>query len=294
MKGSKGYKKRITKIKAMLNDSEHRPMKPYYLFSLFVHIILLTIVFVAGISGIHTSSEMVTVVLSNDAFMAGGSGGDGKIPGSQSMEKTEKRINKEISKVEKLQKMLVTGKNEETSKKSVLKEADENDVVPSNESSELALLGEPAPAGVEHDADESAVGFGGGGRGAGGYGPGSGFGGEGKHGTGGTGKGYGTGSDMSDEIRKAQYLLKHFQYIRDLIMKNLTYPIQARKMGWKGQVTVSFIICEKGTVERIRIVKSSGHKILDENVAHTIMDVQPFPKPPVRAEIIIPVSYRLG
>lgn len=269
-------------------------MKPYYLFSIVIHTMLLTIVFVAGISGIHTSPEMVTVVLSNDAFMAGGSGGDGKTPGSQIMEKTEKRIKKEISKVDKLQKTLITGKNEETSKKTVLKEADKNNVIPSNESSKLALLGKSAPAGVDPEADESAIGFGGGGRGAGGYGPGSGFGGEGKHGTGGTGKGYGTGSDMSDEIRKAQYLLKHFQYIRDLIMKNLTYPIQAKKMGWKGQVTVSFIICEKGTVERIRIVKSSGHKILDENVAHTIMDVQPFPRPPVKAEIIIPVSYKLG
>lgn len=277
-----------------MNESEHIPMKPYYLFSIVVHTMLLTIVFVAGISGIHTSPEVVTVVLSNDAFMAGGSGGDGKTPGSQIMEKTEKRIKKEISKVDKHQKMLITGKNEEASKKTVLKEADKNNVIPSNESSELALLGKPAPAGVDPEADESAIGFGGGGRGAGGYGPGSGFGGEGKHGTGGTGKGYGTGSDMSDEIRKAQYLLKHFQYIRDLIMKNLTYPIQARKMGWKGQVTVSFIICEKGTVERIRIVKSSGHKILDENVAHTIMDVQPFPRPPVKAEIIIPVSYKLG
>lgn len=278
----------------MLNESEHIPMKPYYLFSIVIHTMLLTIVFVAGISGIHTSPEMVTVVLSNDAFMAGGSGGDGKTPGSQIMEKTEKRIKKEISKVDKLQKTLITGKNEETSKKTVLKEADKNNVIPSNESSKLALLGKSAPAGVDPEADESAIGFGGGGRGAGGYGPGSGFGGEGKHGTGGTGKGYGTGSDVSDEIRKAQYLLKHFQYIRDLIMKNLTYPIQAKKMGWKGQVTVSFIICEKGTVERIRIVKSSGHKILDENVAHTIMDVQPFPRPPVKAEIIIPVSYKLG
>ena len=278
----------------MLNESEHIPMRPYYLFSIVIHTMLLTIVFVAGISGIHTSPEMVTVVLSNDAFMAGGSGGDGKTPGSQIMEKTEKRIKKEISKVDKLQKMSITGKNEETSKKTVLKEADKNNVIPSNESSVLALLGKSAPAGADPEADESATGFGGGGRGAGGYGPGSGFGGEGQQGTGGTGKGYGTGSDMSDEIRKAQYLLKHFQYIRDLIMKNLTYPIQAKKMGWKGQVTVSFIICEKGTVERIRIIKSSGHKILDENVAHTIMDVQPFPRPPVKAEIIIPVSYKLG
>lgn len=282
------------RMRSTLNESERIRMKHHYLVSLSVHATLLLMVIAAGAFGIQKSPEMVTVVLNNDAFMAGGSGGDGKTPGSQVMERTEKRITREISKVKKHRKISLAGKPEEAKNKNVLKDAENDDVIPSNETSDLALFGKLAVAGVDPYENESEIGFGGGGTGVGGYGPGSGFGGEGKNGTGGTGKGYGTGSDTSLEFKKAQYLLKHFQYIRDLIMKNLTYPAQARRMGWKGRVTVSFIISEKGTVERIRIIKSSGYKILDENVAHTIMDVQPFPKPPVRAEIVIPVSYSLG
>lgn len=266
-------------------------MRLYYLISLFIHAALVMVVFVAGASGVQKPVETVTVVLNNEAFMAGGSGGDGKIPGSQVIENINKRISGEVPKT-KHRKALVTDKTEEVRNKPVSKEAEKDNTLLSNESSELAMLGKSMPAGADFDADESGIGLGGGGTGIGGYGSGSGFGGIGKGGTGGAGKGYGMG--QSEEYMRMKYLKEHFRYIRDLIMKHLTYPLLARKMGWKGQVTVSFIICEKGTVERIRIIKSSGHKILDENVESTIREVQPFPKPPVRAEIIIPVVYRLG
>jgi len=266
-------------------------MRLYYLLSILIHSVLVMIVFIAGASGVQKPAETVTVVLQNEAFMAGGSGGDGKIPGSQVIKNINKRISREVPKT-KRRKALVTGKIEEAPDKTVPREAENDNAIPSNESSELAMPGKPMQAGVDFDSGESGIGLGGGGTGIGGYGSGSGFGGIGKGGTGGTGKGYGVG--QSEEYMRMKYLKEHFRYIRDLIMKNLTYPLLARKMGWKGQVTVSFIICEKGTVERIRIIKSSGYKILDENVESTIREVQPFPKPPVRAEIIIPVVYRLG
>lgn len=267
-------------------------MRLYYLLSLLIHSVLVMVVFVAGASGLQKPAETVTVVLHNEAFMAGGSGGDGKRPGSQVIESTKKKIAREVVK-SKHRKALVTDKTEAAPDKSVPpKETEKDNVIPSNESSELAMLGKPMQAGGDFDAGESEIGLGGGGTGIGGYGSGSGFGGTGKGGTGGTGKGYGIG--QSEEYMKMKYVKEHFRYIRDLIMKHLTYPLLARKMGWKGQVTVSFIICEKGTVEQIRIIKSSGYRILDENVESTIREVQPFPKPPVRAEIIIPVVYRLG
>ncbi len=56
---------------------------------------------------------------------------------------------------------------------------------------------------------------------------------------------------------------------------------------------VSFIIMEDRRVTNIKIVKSSGHAVLDRNVLETIREVQPFPKPPVRAELFIPVNYVL-
>lgn len=136
----------------------------------------------------------------------------------------------------------------------------------------------------------------GGGKGAGsGSGLGSGT------GTGsGTGIGSGAGRDEGSgqsrdslESLKTRYLQEHFAYIRDLIMNNLTYPPMARKVGWQGKVRVSFVIRKDGRVEALKVVESSGHGILDKNVVETIRQVQPFPKPPVRAELVIPVVYML-
>lgn len=271
-------------------------MKKYYIISIFIHVMLVMMVIVAGAFSIQRPPEMVTVVLNNEefmtAFMAGGSGGDGKIPGSQEMDKIEKRMSREVLNVKRDHRARTAGRIEEVNHNTVLKESETNNTIPSNESSEVTMVGNPMQADAAFDMETSEIGFGGGGTGTGGYGPGSGFGGVGKGGTGGTGKGYGVGH--SEEYMKMRYLKEHFNYIRDLIMRNLTYPLLAKKMRWEGQVTVSFIICEKGTVERIRIIKSSGYSILDENVKETIREVEPFPKPPVRAEIIIPVTYKLG
>ncbi|MEQ8202431.1 MAG: energy transducer TonB [Smithellaceae bacterium] len=104
--------------------------------------------------------------------------------------------------------------------------------------------------------------------------------------------GPGRGSGSLDGL-KNQYLREHFAYIRDLILNNITYPPLAKKVGWQGRVLVSFIIMEDGRVTNIKIVKSSGHAVLDRNVLETIREVQPFPKPPVRAELFIPVNYVL-
>lgn len=89
------------------------------------------------------------------------------------------------------------------------------------------------------------------------------------------------------------YIAKHFAYIRDIIMKNLCYPLMARKMGWQGKVIVSFIINENGGVEDIKIIKSSGFDMLDRGAIKTIRKVCPFPKPPARAELRVPIVYRL-
>jgi len=111
----------------------------------------------------------------------------------------------------------------------------------------------------------------------------------------GSGAGHGSGSGVGDGAGslKQQYIARHFAYIRDLILKNLTYPPVARRMGWTGAVTVSFIVLENGAAENIRVTKSSGRDVLDQAVVKTIQLVQPFPNPPVRAELIIPIAFRL-
>lgn len=103
----------------------------------------------------------------------------------------------------------------------------------------------------------------------------------------------GGGSGGSDEEGKTRYLKRHFSYIRDMIQRNLTYPRIAREMGWEGKVTVSFIVSESGYVDGIKITESSGFGVLDKNAVETIKKVSPFPRPPVKAELIIPIVYRL-
>jgi protein TonB len=99
--------------------------------------------------------------------------------------------------------------------------------------------------------------------------------------------------DATPEKAKQRYLTEHFMYIRDLVMKSLVYPHQARKMGWSGKVTVSFLVCEDGSAREVKVVESSGHPMLDRCAIETIRKVAPFPKPPLQAEIVIPVLFKL-
>ncbi len=103
----------------------------------------------------------------------------------------------------------------------------------------------------------------------------------------------GDASEGSDAEKRARYLKRHFSYIKDLIQRNLTYPRAARKMGWEGKVTVSFVVCENGYVESIKIIETSGIWILDKNAVDTVRKVSPVPKPPVKAELIVPIVYKL-
>ncbi|MDD3845007.1 MAG: energy transducer TonB [Syntrophorhabdaceae bacterium] len=109
----------------------------------------------------------------------------------------------------------------------------------------------------------------------------------------GYGQSFGSGRGGAASNLKMQYLKEHFGYIRDLIMKHINYPHMARKMGWRGRVVVAFIIRENGTVENTRVVKSSGYDVLDSNTVKTIREAQPFPRPPVKAELVIPIVYKL-
>ncbi len=106
------------------------------------------------------------------------------------------------------------------------------------------------------------------------------------------GKGSGSRGESAEALRE-RYLKKHFGYIRDLINGNLRYPGRARRMGWSGALKVEFVVRENGSVDVIRVVKSSGVPLLDSDAVETVRRSAPFPKPPVSARLIIPVEYVL-
>jgi protein TonB len=78
-----------------------------------------------------------------------------------------------------------------------------------------------------------------------------------------------------------------------MIQQKITYPHVAKRFGWTGKVTVSFIVLENGRADNIKVLKSSGYNLLDRNVIETIKFVSPFPKPPVKAELRMPITYQL-
>jgi protein TonB len=100
-------------------------------------------------------------------------------------------------------------------------------------------------------------------------------------------------NSSTQESKRQLYLKEQFEYIRQKIMRQLTYPGIARKMGWTGQATVAFTIMENGRVSGFRIVHSSGFDLLDADAVDTVKRSSPFPRPPVRAEIVMPITYQL-
>lgn len=102
-----------------------------------------------------------------------------------------------------------------------------------------------------------------------------------------------TDVSASPEKMQQRYLKEHFTYIRDLISKQLVYPPTARRMNWSGKVVVAFVITEAGTAHSIRVLETSGFPILDKCAVETVRSVAPFPRPPVQAEILVPVNFEM-
>lgn len=109
------------------------------------------------------------------------------------------------------------------------------------------------------------------------------------------GDGYGDGSGGGDgeggDAIITEYLKEHFTYIRDIIFQHIQYPEEAKQKGLEGKVLVAFIIMEDGTVKDIKIINSSGCELLDKSAMETIKTSAPFPKPPVHAELRLPINY---
>lgn len=110
----------------------------------------------------------------------------------------------------------------------------------------------------------------------------------------GTDQGTGGGVGISADKLKKKYLAEHYAYIKKIIEKNLTYPSRAQRMGWSGTCVVEFMVLASGHAKDIRVVKSTGYELLDENVIETIRKVDPFPKPPMPVKLAIPFTYTIG
>ncbi|MRR57928.1 MAG: energy transducer TonB [Deltaproteobacteria bacterium] len=110
----------------------------------------------------------------------------------------------------------------------------------------------------------------------------------------GSAQGTGGGGGVSIEQLGSRYRSEHFAYIKKIIEENLVYPPRAQRMGWSGNCVVEFVVQANGHAKDIRVLRSTGYELLDENVIETIRKVDPFPRPPIPVKLTIPFAYKLG
>lgn len=77
------------------------------------------------------------------------------------------------------------------------------------------------------------------------------------------------------------------------------YPRLAAVRGWEGEVVRRIVIARKGKLVAVRVLRSSGHEVLDRNAEARVAAFEPYPAPPAGTpdsdlEISVPIRYRLG
>jgi protein TonB len=76
-----------------------------------------------------------------------------------------------------------------------------------------------------------------------------------------------------------QYL-SWYDSIRRKIELVWVYPLEAAEAGIQGEVTIDFVIERDGSVSSVRLVRSSGYRVLDDEAVRAI------PNLPIRGRFI--------
>jgi protein TonB len=96
----------------------------------------------------------------------------------------------------------------------------------------------------------------------------------------------GAGRGLSQSDRRA--LIGRIQAsIQDALM----YPPLARRRGMEGTVEAVFVIDSRGMPRNIRLLRSSGYRILDKQALRTIQKASPYPV--LESAVEIPITFRL-
>lgn len=101
----------------------------------------------------------------------------------------------------------------------------------------------------------------------------------------------------------SRFLQSYLDNLRARIRATRTYPPQSIENREEGDVMAGFTLFKDGTIRNIRVARSSGYLLLDENAVQSLRQVSPFD--PIPNEIIkafgkdsfnfeIPIEYRLS
>jgi protein TonB len=97
----------------------------------------------------------------------------------------------------------------------------------------------------------------------------------------------------SDEQLNKIYVSTNFDYIREQVYKGLVYPPIAIENSWEGAVLVAFLVDNNGDIDSIRVLKSSGYRLLDQNAVSAVKHAAPYPRSTSKVEIKLPVIYKM-
>jgi protein TonB len=113
----------------------------------------------------------------------------------------------------------------------------------------------------------------------------------------GAGGSLGGSGTAAEGVVASEWLVLHRREIVRRIQERAStrpYPPLAAAMGWTGLVRVAFTIRTDGTVADLRVVKSSGRKVLDECALDDVRASAPFPRPSEEQSVEVPILYVLS
>jgi len=74
--------------------------------------------------------------------------------------------------------------------------------------------------------------------------------------------------------------VSYFNRIKQAIEINWEYPELAKRYGLQGKLALEFTIAADGQLEQLRLVRSSGSQLLDDEALRAIKAAAPFPRIP--------------
>lgn len=105
------------------------------------------------------------------------------------------------------------------------------------------------------------------------------------------------GGQAAKSVSSSAGLAGYLGAARLKIEKAKRYPKEALRKNWEGRVVLFFQINRRGEVGEIKVLRSSGHWVLDQEGIATLRRASPFPPPPnvekEKLELEVPLLFRL-
>ncbi|HHO41864.1 MAG TPA: energy transducer TonB, partial [Epsilonproteobacteria bacterium] len=98
------------------------------------------------------------------------------------------------------------------------------------------------------------------------------------------------------QAQQKSFSKTNFAIIRDMVLANLKYPNNAKRMGWQGVVEVQLVVSQSGKLLEYKIYKSSGKRQLDQAALNAVKSIanKNLPKPQTKTTLILPIGFKLN